>query len=99
MDYELLPIGTVVELKHSSVPVMIAGYLSVAKSNPNKLWDYSGFIFPIGYVGDDDIYSFNHNQIDVVIAYGYKDIQEEQFIEQVAATKKEIMEQYQTEDE
>lgn len=90
MDYELLPIGTVVELKHSTVPVMVAGYLSVAKNSPDKLWDYSGFVFPIGYASDDEILCFNHNQIDVVIAYGYKDLQEEQFIEQVAATRKEI---------
>ena len=67
MNYELLPIGKVVELKNSTIPVMIAGYLSVSKGNPDKLWDYSGFIFPIGYASDDEIYSFDHEQIDAVI--------------------------------
>lgn len=92
MNYELLPIGTVVELKNSTIPVMIAGYLSVSKGTPEKIWDYSGFIFPIGYASDDEIYSFDHEQIDAVIAYGYKDIQEEQFVKQVAAAKEEIIE-------
>ncbi len=93
MDFELLPIGTVVELKHSSVPVMIAGYLSVAQKSGNRVWDYSGFVFPTGYMSDEDILSFDHNQIDVVIAYGYKDIQEEAFVKQVMETRQEILEQ------
>ena len=92
MDYELLPIGTVVELLNSSIPVMISGYLSVMPSDPNKVWDYSGFIYPVGYDSDEDILSFNHNQISTIIAYGYKDIQEEQFVQQVMATKDEIVE-------
>ncbi len=93
MDFELLPIGTVVELKHSSIPVMIAGYLSVSQKSGDRVWDYSGFVFPNGYMSDDDILSFDHNQIDVVIAYGYKDIQEEAFVKQVMETRQEIMNQ------
>ena len=92
MDFELLPIGTVVELKHSSIPVMIAGYLSVAKKTGDRIWDYSGFIFPTGYMSNEDILSFDHNQIDVVIAYGYRDIQEERFVKQVTEARREMNE-------
>jgi len=90
MEHEFLPIGTVIELKNTAVPIMIAGYLSVANSNPDKIWDYSGFLYPLGYVNNDEVISFNHDQIGTVIAYGYKDVEEEEFVEKVKIAKKEL---------
>ena len=99
MDFELLPIGTVVELKNSDIPVMISGYLSVNRENKDKVWDYSGFVFPVGYSKDDDILSFDHAQITNIIAYGYKDIQEMHFVAQVAEMRKTVLEKTKKEEE
>ena len=80
MDKELLPIGSVVTLKNSTALVMIAGYLTVTRANLEQVWDYSGFRFPIGYTSDEEIYCFNHGQIEAVYAYGYRDIETDIFI-------------------
>lgn len=80
MDSELLPIGSVVALENSTALVMIAGYLAVTQSNPERVWDYSGFRFPIGYTSDEEIYCFNRSQIEVVYAYGYRDIETDMFM-------------------
>lgn len=87
MDFEFLPIGSVVMLKESEAPVMIAGYLSVVEGNLDKVWNYSGFRFPIGYTDNDKILSFDHEQIELVIAYGYKDVEQENFIRLLEAAK------------
>ena len=80
MDKELLPIGSVVQLENSTALVMVAGYLPVAPSRPDYIWDYSGFRFPIGFTDNDAVYCFDHRQIQVVYAYGYKDIEEDIFM-------------------
>ena len=80
MDKELLPIGSVVQLENSTALVMVAGYLPVAPSRPDYIWDYSGFRFPIGFTDNDAVYCFDHSQIQVVYAYGYKDIEEDIFM-------------------
>ena len=80
MDKELLPIGSVVALKNSAALVMIAGYLAVTRANPEQVWDYSGFRFPIGYTSDEEIYCFNREQIEIVYAYGYRDIETDMFM-------------------
>ncbi len=90
MEHEILPIGTVVELKNSTTLVMIGGYLSIADADSEKVWDYSGFFYPIGYVNNNEIISFDHDQIETVIAYGYRDIEEESFTAKVRKAKEEL---------
>lgn len=80
MNKELLPIGSVVALKNSTALAMIAGYLAVTQSDPERVWDYSGFRFPIGYTSDEEIYCFNHDQIETIYAYGYRDIEADIFM-------------------
>lgn len=92
MELELLPIGTVVELKNSTIPVMISGFLSVNRASKDKVWDYSGFKFPVGYSSDEDILSFDHSQIENILAYGYRDAQEMRFVKEVEGMRKEIAE-------
>lgn len=78
-NMELLPIGSVVQLEDSTALVMISGYLPIVPSEPNRVWNYSGFRFPLGYTDDEDIYCFDHSQIQVVYAYGYRDIEHDIF--------------------
>ena len=90
MEQAFLPIGSVVELINSDALVMIGGYLSIADINSDKVWDYSGFIYPYGYVEDDKIVSFDHSQIQTVVAYGYRDVESDYFVEQIAEARKEL---------
>ena len=73
----ILPIGSVVELKDVDIKVYVAGYCSETANTPGYVYDYSGFIFPIGYSGGNTIVSFDEKQIKNVLCYGYQD--EEQF--------------------
>ena len=93
MNQELLPIGSVVELKEAKVPVMIAGYLASLQDREGKVWDYSGFVYPIGFDSKDEILSFDRDQVENVIAYGYVDQEEMAYVSQVEEMKKEIEKQ------
>ena len=72
----LLPIGTVVLLKDSTKKVMIIGVCQKEVST-DSLWDYAGCVYPEGYMGPDQTFLFNNDQIDKVFSIGYQD--EEQF--------------------
>ena len=74
----ILPIGTVVKLENLDVNIIISGYGSVSDAHPNYTWDYSGFMFPIGYIGEDSVISFDAEQVEKIISYGYQD--EEQLL-------------------
>ncbi len=84
----ILPIGTVVELQDINARIMIAGYASVTAKNPNYTWDYSGFIFPLGYSGQETVLSFDADQIRTIVTYGYQDEEQLQFMNDL----KEILE-------
>lgn len=92
MAKDFLPIGTVVKLAGSTALVMVAGYLPVAQSSPDYVWDYSGFKFPTGYMDDEDIYFFDHTQIETIYSYGYKDIEQEMFMSRLNAARDQAVE-------
>lgn len=79
MEIRLLPIGSVVQLKNSTAYVMIAGYYPIGPSRPEYVWDYSGFQFPLGYVKNDEVYCFDQEQIEAVLALGYQDREQIEF--------------------
>ena len=85
-----MPIGTVVMLKDSESRVMIGGYASVTESDPGRIWDYSGFVFPIGYTDNDKIYSFDSDQIEYIVQYGFCDYEWEEFIEHLSEGLKQL---------
>lgn len=82
-EKELLPIGSVVHIKDSTSLVMVAGYLPISQKEPERIWSYSGFRFPLGFTNDDEVYCFNHDQIQRVYAYGYRDIEHDIFMERL----------------
>lgn len=81
MEKELLPLGTVVNLKDSSKAMMICGYCSVGVSNPQKMYEYSGFVYPEGYTNNMKIYQFDSNQIESIQALGYQDIESWRYLD------------------
>ena len=85
---KLLPIGTVVLLKNGKKRIMITGYFAIEPSEKNKVYDYSGVLFPEGILSTDNILVFNHEQIIRVDYLGLIDKEQQEFIQKI---KKEII--------
>ena len=85
MEEKYLPIGTVVLLKGGTKKAMITGFCSVAEEDTTKMYDYTGCIYPEGFLDFDQICLFNHDQIENVYHVGYIDEEEKSF-------KKELIE-------
>ena len=78
-----LPIGTVVLLKGGKKRAMITGFCSVAQEKPDKIYDYSGCVYPEGYLSSNQVCLFDHDQIDRVFYVGYEDEEEKLFKEKL----------------
>jgi hypothetical protein len=80
MQYEkYLPLGTVVMLHNGTKRVMITGFCAVAEENKNKIYDYSGCLYPEGFISSSKTLLFDHNQIKTIYFLGYSDDEEKQF--------------------
>jgi len=75
-----LPIGTVVLLKEATKRVMITGYASVSPDTGDKIFDYSGCVYPEGFFDYNQVCVFNHDQIGQVFFTGYEDDEEKAFM-------------------
>ena len=69
----VLPIGSVVLLKNSTKKLMITGFAQVSADDPNKIYDYVGCVFPEGFLGPDQTFLFDSNQIETIFFIGYQD--------------------------
>ena len=81
-ENSLLPIGSVVYLREGTVKMVIIGRSNLL-TPPEKetvLFDYSAVIYPLGYVGENEIYFFNKEDVDKVEFEGYSDSENEQFL-------------------
>ena len=93
----LLPIGSVVLLKDSTKRVMIIGFCQAEASDDEKktIWDYSGCLYPEGYIGPDKTFLFNGDQIDKIFAIGYQDEEQFEFKIQIDS----VLDQYSNKDQ
>ncbi len=76
---KFLPIGTVVMLKGGTKRAMITGFCSVAQDDSQKTYDYSGCLYPEGFISSNQICLFDHEQIERVYFLGYVDDEETAF--------------------
>ena len=76
---KFLPIGTVVMLKGGTKRAMITGFCSVAQEDTSKMYDYSGCVYPEGYISSNQVCLFDHNQIEKVYFKGLVDDEETAF--------------------
>lgn len=76
---ELLPIGSVVLLKNAKKRLMIIGILT-AKRQDEKLYDYLGVVYPEGFMGADNNFLFDHEDIEEVVFTGYSDEERDLFM-------------------
>ena len=74
-----LPIGTVVLLQNGTKRIMINGFCTMDASNPNKIYDYSGVLFPEGSLSSDQTLLFDHDQIVRIDHLGLDDREEKEF--------------------
>lgn len=79
MEEKFLPIGTVVMLKNASKRLMISGFCAIDGGNPNKIWDYSGCLYPEGFLSSTKTCLFDHNQIEKIYYIGLIDEEEKEF--------------------
>ncbi len=84
MVRELLPIGSVVMLKHAEKPLMIYGIKQLDTENPDVEYDYIGVLYPEGNIGSNFQYLFNHQDISKVLFTGYKSDLLSDFLDTVA---------------
>ena len=84
MKYEkFLPIGTVVMLKGGKKRAMITGFCSIPSEDKTKMYDYSGCIYPEGFISSSQTLLFNHDQIDEVFYLVLIDDEEKKFKEKL----------------
>lgn len=69
---KVLPIGTVVLLKGAEKRLMIVGYQRMNATDPNKVFDYCGCIYPEGFMTPSEAAVFDHDQIDRIIFMGFQ---------------------------
>lgn len=85
-----LPIGTVVMLKGGSKRVMIAGFCAIAEDTENKMYDYSGCLYPEGFISSTQTCLFDHEQIEKVYFKGFVDEEEVKFKKNLENLVKQI---------
>lgn len=81
----LLPMGSVVRLKGADRSLMIVGRSQVQAGDENLIYDYSGVIYPEGYLSRDKIALFNHEDIEEIRYVGYMDLIQRRFNELLEA--------------
>ena len=86
----ILPIGTVVKLKDINTKIIICGYCSESENESKYVWDYSGFGFPLGYTNPNMIVSFDSDQIETIITYGFQDEEQLNYMEEFKEVIKDI---------
>lgn len=92
MREKFLPIGSVVLLKGGTKKAMITGFCSIGDDDQNKVYDYSGCIYPEGYLSSDQICLFDHDQIEKIFFIGYEDEEQKDFMN----TLQEVINDYQS---
>lgn len=81
MSKELLPLGSILYLEGATSKLMVVGRGPVFESDNETVYsDYVGVVYPEGINPEDAIF-FNHENIDKVVFEGFKDEEEERFME------------------
>lgn len=74
---KFLPIGTVAMLEGGTKRVMITGFCAIEGENRAKMWDYSGCVYPEGFLSSNQTCLFDHEQIKEIYHLGLVDDEEE----------------------
>ena len=83
----LLPIGSIVLLKEGEKKIMVIGYLQSLEDGDGTVYDYSACLFPEGYLGAEEVYLFNQDQIENIYYIGYQDREQIDYMEKISQYK------------
>ena len=82
IEEKFLPIGTVVLLKGGKKELMIISYCIVPSGEAydkngkvdvrDRMFDYGGCVYPEGMITSDQLFAFNHEQIEKIVYKGYE---------------------------
>ena len=76
----LLPLGSIIILENGTKKIMIYGRKQRAVQN-QRTYDYVACLYPEGNIDDEYTYLFNHSDIKEIVHEGYRDEDEEKFLE------------------
>lgn len=79
----LIPIGSVVLLKGGNHRLMIMGYAQKMADREDTVFDYVGCLYPEGFMGPDQNYLFNRDQIEKIYNVGYQTDGQMAFIDKI----------------
>ena len=74
-----LPVGSVVLLEGGEKKLFIAGFCSVPEEESTETFDYTGYMYPEGFMSEDEIFLFNHTDIEEVFHIGLINEEEKEF--------------------
>lgn len=80
MKKEFYPLGSVVRLKNGTKRIMICGRLQMRQSD-QKIFDYCACYYPEGILDPEELFLFQHKDIEELCFKGFED-QEEERIQQ-----------------
>lgn len=87
---KFLPIGTVLNLKQGSKKIMICGRLQ-ERDNDNKILDYCACYYPEGILNPDELFLFDHEDVDTIYFIGMQDSDEFAFREFLNEESKKLV--------
>ena len=99
MTVDYLPIGSVVLLEDGEKKLMITGFCTIPEESPDEVYDYCGCLFPEGVVSSDEIYVFDHDQIQDVLFVGYENEEQKEFKKELIENINEMYSDEETEEE
>lgn len=76
---DLLPIGSVIQLKGAEKRLMVFGVRQTDRSD-KKEYDYIGVLYPEGNIGEQGQFLFNHKNIEKVFFRGFEDEERTTFL-------------------
>jgi len=81
-----LPLGSVVLLKGGKKRLMIIGYAPIDMGKMDKVYDYSGCMYPEGVISSEKTLLFDHDDIDKIFCLGFQDDEGQKFLSNLKAT-------------
>lgn len=93
MEEKYLPMGSVVRLKGATKRIMIVGYLAVRHEQPDIVYTYSGISYPEGFMSNDQIILFNHDQIEEISFKGFVSEEQQVYERHILKVAKEMEDQ------
>ena len=83
---QFLPLGSIVKLKESDAKLMIIGRSQICEG---EQYDYSAVLFPVGYIGKNQLFVFNNEDVDITFYLGMQDLEEFAFRQALAEAEEQ----------